>query len=95
MDAKQTLILAVVAVVAVSIADAYAQVPEETYPCIIDGCNVGEPIGEPKTFDRAQFTWNLFYKMMTAAFIVGAAVQGVLVFVTFRFREKKQKGVSK
>jgi hypothetical protein len=28
---------------------------------------------------------------MTAAFIVGAAVQGVMLFIAIRFREKKVK----
>lgn len=85
------LALAMISMVVAVTVPASAQVPEETYPCIIDGCNVGEPVGEPKHLDRGKFVWDLFYKMMTAAFIVGAAVQGTLVFVTFRFREKKKK----
>ncbi len=95
MDTKMLVILAMVmASLAVNIDRSSAQIPEEKNPCIIDGCNVGERI-EPKVLDRHQFTWNLFYKMMTAAFIVGAVVQGVLVFVTFRFRERKQKEVKR
>jgi heme/copper-type cytochrome/quinol oxidase subunit 2 len=35
--------------------------------------------------------WALFYRLMTAAFIVGAIVQGVMLFVVVRFREKKPK----
>lgn len=35
--------------------------------------------------------WALFYRLMTAAFIVGAIVQGVMVFIAVRFREKKVK----
>jgi len=35
--------------------------------------------------------WGLFYRLMAAAFVVGAAVQGVMAFVLFRFREKKEK----
>jgi len=35
--------------------------------------------------------WGLFYRLMAAAFVVGAIVQGVMVFVLFRFREKKVK----
>lgn len=94
MDTKLALILATIStLLAVATTEAFAQVPEEKHPCIIDGCNVGEPVGEPKHLDRAKFTWDLFYKMMTAAFIVGAAVQGTLVYVTFHFREKKQKEV--
>ena len=35
--------------------------------------------------------WGLFYRLMAAAFVVGAIVQGVMAFVIFRFREKKVK----
>ncbi len=35
--------------------------------------------------------WALFYRLMTAAFIVGAIVQGVMLFIAIRFREKKVK----
>ena len=35
--------------------------------------------------------WALFYRLMTAAFIVGAVVQGVMLFIAIRFREKKVK----
>ena len=41
--------------------------------------------------DRSALAWSLFYKLMTAAFIVGAIVQGTLVFIIVRFREKKVK----
>ncbi len=96
MDTKLTLVLAAISMLLAStMTESFAQVPEETYPCIIDGCNVGEPIGKPKYLDRAEFTWNLFYKMLIAAFVVGAVVQGTLVFVTFRFRERKQKEARK
>lgn len=42
--------------------------------------------------DRRVIAWNLFYELMTAAFIVGAIVQGVIIFIVIRFREKKVKG---
>jgi len=35
--------------------------------------------------------WALFYRLMTAAFIVGAVVQGVMLFIAVRFREGKVK----
>ena len=35
--------------------------------------------------------WGLFYRLMTAAFIVGAIVQGVMLFIVIRFRETKVK----
>ncbi len=41
--------------------------------------------------DRNVLAWSLFYELMTAAFIVGAIVQGTIVFIIFRFREKKVK----
>lgn len=31
--------------------------------------------------------WNLFFKMMTIAFTVGAVVSGTLIWVVWRFRE--------
>ena len=31
--------------------------------------------------------WGLFYRMMVAAFIVGAVVQGLDVYISWRFRE--------
>ncbi len=46
---------------------------------------------EQQVVDRSALAWGLFYKMMTAAFIVGAVVQGTLVYIIFRFREKKVK----
>jgi len=35
--------------------------------------------------------WGLFYKFMTAAFIVGAVVTGVIVFIISHFNEKNVK----
>lgn len=35
--------------------------------------------------------WALFYKLMVAAFIVGTVVQGTMLFIAVRFREKKVK----
>ena len=46
---------------------------------------------EPQYVNRTVLAWNLFYKLMTVAFIVGAIVQGFLVFIIIRFREKKVK----
>lgn len=31
--------------------------------------------------------WGLFYRLMVAAFVVGAVVQGTIVYVCWRFRE--------
>jgi heme/copper-type cytochrome/quinol oxidase subunit 2 len=35
--------------------------------------------------------WALFYRLMVAAFMVGAAVQGVFIYVTWRFRESNKR----
>ena len=35
--------------------------------------------------------WGLFFKLMVAAFIVGAIVQGVILYICFRYRESHQK----
>jgi len=35
--------------------------------------------------------WGLFYRMMVAAFIVGAVVQGVLIYIAWRFRESNKR----
>ena len=44
-----------------------------------------------QVLNRRVEIWALFYRLMTAAFIVGAVVQGVMLFVVVRFREKKVK----
>lgn len=35
--------------------------------------------------------WNLFFKMMTIAFTVGAVVSGTLIWIVWRFRESNPK----
>ena len=35
--------------------------------------------------------WGLFFRMMVAAFIVGAIVQGVILYICFRYRESHKK----
>ena len=46
---------------------------------------------EEQMINRRVEIWALFYRLMTAAFIVGAVVQGVMLFIAVRFREKKVK----
>ena len=41
--------------------------------------------------DRRVIIWNLFFKMMTVAFTVGAVVSGTLVWQVWRFRESHPK----
>ena len=40
-----------------------------------------------KYLDRRVIIWNLFFKMMTIAFVVGAVVSGTLIWQCWRFRE--------
>jgi heme/copper-type cytochrome/quinol oxidase subunit 2 len=46
---------------------------------------------EGQFVNRRVEIWDLFYRLMTAAFIVGAIVQGVMLFISVRFREGKVK----
>ncbi|MFN4337280.1 MAG: hypothetical protein ACK4FV_06865 [Candidatus Nitrosocaldus sp.] len=52
---------------------------------------VGIVYAQEEVVNRSALAWGLFYKMMTAAFIVGAIVQGTLVYIIFKFKEKKVK----
>ena len=37
--------------------------------------------------NRRAEIWNLFFRMTTAAFVVGAVVSGTLIWIIWRFRE--------
>jgi heme/copper-type cytochrome/quinol oxidase subunit 2 len=41
--------------------------------------------------DRRVEIWALFYRGMVAAFVVGALVQGSIIYVAWRFRESNKK----
>jgi len=41
--------------------------------------------------DRRVVIWNLFYRMMTVAFTVGAVVAGTIIWLCWRFRESNPK----
>ena len=41
--------------------------------------------------DRRVEIWNLFFRMMTVAFVIGAVVSGTLVWLIWRFRESNPK----
>ena len=41
--------------------------------------------------DRRVEIWNLFFRMMTVAFTVGAVVSGTMVWQIWRFRESHPK----
>jgi len=44
-----------------------------------------------KYLDRRVIIWNLFFKMMTIAFVVGAVVSGTIIWQCWRFRESHPK----
>ena len=35
--------------------------------------------------------WGLFYRLMVIAFVVGAVVQGTIIYISWRFRESNKK----
>ncbi len=41
--------------------------------------------------DRRVEIWNLFFRMMTVAFTIGAVVSGTLIWLVWRFRESNPK----
>ena len=41
--------------------------------------------------DRRAEIWNLFFRMMTIAMVVGSVVSGTLIWQIFRFRESNPK----
>ena len=49
----------------------------------------GDEAGE--YLDRRVEIWNLFFRMMTIAFVIGAVVSGTMVWQIFRFRESNPK----
>lgn len=46
---------------------------------------------EEEYVQRKQLIWNLFFKMMTIAFTVGAVVSGTIIWLVWRFRESHPK----
>ena len=41
--------------------------------------------------DRTAEIWNLFFSMMTVAFVVGGVIAGTMVWQVWRFRESNPK----
>ena len=41
--------------------------------------------------DRKAEVWNLFFRMMTVAFVVGGVIAGTMVWQVWRFRESNPK----
>lgn len=59
---------------------------------------VGEAFGQASSqpaqiLDRRVEIWALFYRGMVAAFVVGAVVQGSIIYVAWRFRESNKKNM--
>jgi heme/copper-type cytochrome/quinol oxidase subunit 2 len=53
-----------------------------------------EPSSQSQQYiNRRVEIWALFYRGMVAAFIVGAVVQGSIIYVAWRFRESHPKNV--
>ena len=48
-----------------------------------------ETVGE--YVDRKAEIWNLFFRMMTVAFVVGGVIAGTMVWQVWRFRESNPK----
>ena len=59
---------------------------------MIVGVAYADTNSAPQTYIlRRVEIWNLFYRGMVAAFIVGALVQGSIVYIAWRFRESNKK----
>ena len=54
-------------------------------PALESAFAAGDEPGE--YLDRRVIIWNLFFKMMTIAFVVGAVVSGTIIWQCWRFRE--------
>ena len=50
----------------------------------------GESAPEELVIRRVEI-WGLFYRLMVVAFVVGAVVQGTIIYVCWRFRESNRK----
>ena len=58
-------------------------------PALESAFAAGDAPGE--YLDRRVIIWNLFFKMMTVAFVVGAVVSGTIIWQCWRFRESHPK----
>lgn len=52
--------------------------------------SVSDPTADSYIIRQVE-VWGLFYRMMVAAFIVGAVVQGVILYVCWRYRESHKR----
>ena len=58
-------------------------------PAVESAFAAGDEPGE--YLDRRVVIWNLFFRMMTIAFVVGAVVSGTIIWQCWRFRESHPK----
>jgi heme/copper-type cytochrome/quinol oxidase subunit 2 len=58
-------------------------------PALESAFAAGDEPGE--YVDRRVIIWNLFFRMMTIAFVVGAVVSGTIIWQCWRFRESHPK----
>jgi heme/copper-type cytochrome/quinol oxidase subunit 2 len=52
--------------------------------------SVSDPTADSYVIRQVE-VWGLFYRMMVAAFIVGAIVQGTILYVCWRYRESHKR----
>ena len=64
---------------------AVAQESEEQEQVATEGS-----ASEEAVFRRVEI-WGLFYRLMVVAFVVGAVVQGTIIYIVWRFRESNKK----
>ena len=58
-------------------------------PVLESAFAAGDEPGE--YLDRRVVIWNLFFRMMTVMFTVGAVVSGTMIWLVWRFRESHPK----
>ena len=58
-------------------------------PAVESALAAGDEPGE--YLDRRVVIWNLFFRMMTVMFTVGAVVSGTMIWLVWRFRESHPK----
>lgn len=52
---------------------------------------LSQKVSEKQYLDLRVEVWNLFFRMTTAAFTVGAVVSGTMIWLVWRFRESHPK----
>ncbi|MGI0102441.1 MAG: heme transporter CcmC [Nitrosotalea sp.] len=55
---------------------------------------LGQQTSAKQYINLRAVVWNLFFRMTTAAFVVGAVVSGTIIWLCWRFRESNPKNTS-